>query len=211
MKFSLVQAGLTFAIAISATAANFDVVVYGGTAGGAAAAIAAAKEGRSVALLEPGRHIGGMMSGGLGRTDMDRQQNVIGGIAREFFERVGKTYGEPVSWLFEPHVAGQILTDWLQEGHVRVFFRHRLKSVVKEGSRIARLETENGAFFQARVYIDCTYEGDLMKEAGVSYAIGREARTKYGESLAGRQDILPADHQFRVAVSPYGPDRKRRS
>jgi len=208
MRFPVIKASLLLAVAIPATAANFDVVVYGGTAGGAAAAIAAAKEVRSVALLEPGRHIGGMISGGLGRTDMDRQQNVIGGIAREFFERVGKTYGEPVSWLFEPHVAEQVLTGWLREAQVRVFFQHRLKSVVKEGSRIALLETENGASFEARVYIDCTYEGDLMKQAGLSYAIGREARTKYGESLAGRQDILPSGHQFRVAVSPYGPDGK---
>jgi len=206
MRFPVIQAGLLLAIAIQATAADFDIVVYGGTAGGAAAAIAAAKEGRSVALVEPGRHVGGMISGGLGRTDMDRQQNVIGGIAREFFERAGKVYGEPVSWLFEPHVAEQILTDWLKEAHVQVFFGHQLKSLVKEGTRIVRLETENGGSFQARVYIDCTYEGDLMKQAGVSYAIGREARAKYGESLAGRQDILPGPHQLRAAASPYGPD-----
>jgi flavin-dependent dehydrogenase len=164
----VIRACLALALALPAAAANFDIVVYGGTAGGAAAAIAAARAGRSVALLESGRHVGGMISGGLGRTDMDRQQELIGGIAREFFERAGKAYGLPVAWLFEPHVAEQILNNWLREAGVRVFFEHRLKSVVKEQSRIVRLMTENGAAFEARVYIDCTYEGDLMKMAGVS-------------------------------------------
>ncbi len=208
MRSLVIHAVFALAASLPAVAATFDVVVYGATAGGAAAAIAAAKGGRTVALVEPGRHIGGMISGGLGKTDMERQENVIGGIAREFFERAGRHYGEPVSWLFEPHVAEQILTDWVREAGVHAFFEHRLKSVEKEGTRIVRLETENGAVFEGRVYIDCTYEGDLMKQAGVSYAIGREARAKYGESLAGRQDILPSGHQFLAAVSPYGPDGK---
>src|SRR5579872_3676079 len=112
---------LAFALAGSAPAVQFDIVIYGATSGGAAAAIAAAKEGHSVALVEPGHHVGGMISGGLGRTDMDRQQNVIGGIARQFFERVGKNYGEPVSWLFEPHVAERVLTEWLREVGVKTF------------------------------------------------------------------------------------------
>lgn len=188
--------------------AAFDVVVYGGTSGGTVAAIAAAGQGRSVALVEPGRHVGGMISGGLGRTDMDRQQEVIGGLAREFFERVGKHYGQPIAWLFEPHVAEQTLNDWLKQAGVRVFFERRLKGIEKRGTRIVRIETEDGASFDGTVYIDATYEGDLMKAAGAPYAIGREDRTKYWESLAGRQDILPGAHQFRVAVSPYGADGK---
>ncbi len=190
----------------AAPPANFDVVIYGATSGGTAAAIGTAQEGRSVALLEPGRHVGGMITGGLGRTDMDRQQNVIGGLAREFFERVGKVYGDQVSWFFEPHVAEQVLTTWLREAGVHVIFGQQLKSVQKEGTRIVSLQTVDGTVYQAQVYIDGTYEGDLMKQAGVSYSIGREGRAKYGESLAGRQDILPGAHQFRTAVSPYGPD-----
>ena len=95
---------------------RFDIVVYGGTAGGSIAAIAAAHEGMRVALLEPGRHAGGMLTGGLGRTDMDRQENVIGGFSRQFFERVGKHYGEAVSWRFEPSVAERTLNEWLKEG-----------------------------------------------------------------------------------------------
>ena len=105
-------------------------------------------------------------------------------------------------------MAEQILNDWLREARVQVFYGHRLRTVVKQGTRIARLETENGEFFAGRVFIDCTYEGDLMKQAGVSYAIGREGRSKYGGSLAGRQDILPGPHQLRAAVSPYGADGK---
>jgi hypothetical protein len=194
---------LAFALATSAPAAKFDIVIYGATSGDAAAAIAAAKEGRSVALVEPSRHVGGMISGGLGRTDMDRQQNVIGGIARQFFERVGKNYGEPISWLFEPHVAEQVLTSWLRDAGVKTFLGQTLSSVTKKNSHIAHLQTSGGEDFEAPVFIDATYEGDLLKQAGVSYAIGREPRAKYGESLAGRQDILPGAHQFRAAVSPY--------
>lgn len=183
--------------------ARYDVVVYGATAGGVVAAIAAARDGASVALLEPGRHVGGMVSGGLGWTDMDRQEHVIGGYAREFFERVGRHYGEPVAWRFEPKVAEQVLRDWLAEAGVRVFFEHRLHSVRKDGSHIVSLRTGSAAEFAGRVYIDSSYEGDLMKAAGVSYAIGREGRNRYGESLAGRRENLPGNHQFKAAVSPY--------
>jgi hypothetical protein len=180
-----------------------DVVVYGATAGGVMAAVAAAKEGASVILLEPGRHVGGMVSGGLGWTDMDRQEHVIGGYAREFFERVGRHYGEPNAWRFEPKVAEKILRDWLAETKVRVLFDHRLHSARKDATHITSLRTENGAEFVASVYIDSSYEGDLMKAAGVSYTIGRESRSRYGESLAGRRENLPGNHQFKAAVSPY--------
>lgn len=182
------------------------MIVYGATAGGTIAAIAVAREGRSVALLEPGRHVGGMITGGLGRTDMDRQQHVIGGMSREFFERVGRHYGEPVSWLFEPKVSRRVLLDWLEEAKVPVFYGQRLKAVRKNGATMVTLDTEDGGSYGARVFIDATYEGDLLKAAGVSYAIGREDRQKYGESLAGRQDILPGNHQLRVPTSPYGGD-----
>src|SRR6476659_1186129 len=102
------------ASAMAARAAQqFDVVIYGATAGGTMAAIAAAGEGMRVVLLEPGNHVGGMISGGLGRTDMDRQENVIGGLSREFFELPGRHYPEPVCWRFEPSVAERILKEWL--------------------------------------------------------------------------------------------------
>src|ERR1041385_4660176 len=113
-----------------------DVIVYGGTAGGVMAALASAGEGAAVTLLEPGRHVGGMVSGGLGRTDMDRQQPLIGGLAREFFERVGRHYGQPIAWFFEPKVAEQILRDWLSERKVHVIYDKPLLRVRKEKNRI---------------------------------------------------------------------------
>jgi hypothetical protein len=184
------------------------VVVYGATAGGSIAAIAAAKNGARVALLEPGRHLGGMISGGLGRTDIYRQEHVIGGYALEFFQRVGKHYSQPVAWTFEPKIAARVLRDWLDEAGVRVYYEHLLADVTKARSRIRTLRTANGGSFEASVFIDASYEGDLMKAAAVAYAIGREARSLYGESLAGRQDFLPGSHQLRVAVSPYDEQGK---
>jgi hypothetical protein len=188
-----------------------DVVVYGATAGGAAAAIAAARSGVSVGLVEPGRHVGGMISGGLGRTDMDRQEHVIGGISREFFERVGKHYGQAVAWTFEPSVAERVLVEWLRESKVTVYFGQRLMekgALDRAGEEISRFRTERGDAFEARVFIDASYEGDLMKAGGVSYTFGRESAGTYQESLAGRQDILPGRHQLRAAVSPFGDDGK---
>jgi len=182
---------------------EFDVVVYTGTAGGVAAAVAAAREGATVALLEPRRHLGGMLSGGLGRTDMDRQQHVIGGIAREFFVEAGRQYEEPIAWTFEPKVAEAILNRWVKEAGVEVFLEHRLDSVSKEGSRIVSIETESGAVFKAKIFIDSGYEGDLLARAGVSYTVGREGRSEYGESLAGIKEIQPGNHQLHAAVSPY--------
>lgn len=190
---------------------SYDVVVYGATAGGVAAAVSAARAGVSVALVEPGRHVGGMLSGGLGRTDMDRQEHLIGGIAREFFEAAGRHYGQPVAWTFEPSAAERILNAWLREAGVAVHFNQQIaerSAVEKEGDRILRFRTTQGATFSARVFIDSSYEGDLMKSAGVSYTVGREARSKYGESYAGRQDFLPGNHQPRVPVSPYAQDGK---
>src|ERR1044071_3378900 len=154
---------LLAAVCCAQAAQRFDVVVYGATAGGAMAAIAAAKQGVRVALLEPGRNVGGMLSGGVGRTDMDRQQNVLGGLTREFFERVGKHYGQPISWLFEPSVAERILNDWLKEAGVQVIFNQRLATADKRSGRIVRLRTVSGEEFEASVYIDSSYEGDLMK------------------------------------------------
>lgn len=183
---------------------SYDVVVYGGTAGGAMAAIAAANEGARVALLEPRRHIGGMVSGGLGRTDFDNQIDVIGGMAHEFFVRVGRHYGEPMSWTFEPHVAEGIFDDWLKDAGVDVFLEHRLDSVTKRDAQIVSARMENGAAFAAKVFIDATYEGDLMARAGVSYTVGREARAQYGESLAGVRAEGPfGGKQFRFPVRAH--------
>lgn len=181
---------------------TFDVVVYGATAGGAIAAIAAANEGLKVALIEPGQHIGGMISGGLGRTDHGNQA-VIGGMSRQFYERLGKHYGEDITWYPEPHVAEQVLRSWIHEAdRVTVYFGERVASVEKEGRRIRSIATESGKQFQGDVFLDASYEGDVLARADISYTWGREGQEVYGESLAGR--IAYSDkHQFDVPVSPY--------
>lgn len=181
----------------------YDVVVYGGTAGGVIAAVAAAREKLTVALLEPGRHLGGMVSGGLGWTDYGKKE-VIGGYALEFFERVGKKYGRSIEWHFEPHVAEAVFNDLVKEAGVRVWFGERLREldgVVRSGTRVTEIVAESGARFRARVFIDATYEGDLMAQAHVSYTWGREGIQEYGESLAGVREQTPY-HQFRAPVSP---------
>jgi PhoPQ-activated pathogenicity-related protein len=181
----------------------FDVVVYGGTAGGVITAVAAAREGVTVALLEPGRHLGGMVSGGLGWTDYGKKE-VIGGYSLEFFERVGAKYGRPIEWHFEPHVAEAVFGELVSTAGVHVFLDHHLRQkagVRKTGSRISEIVLDNGAAFSGKVFADATYEGDLMAQAGVSYTLGREGVAEYGESLAGVREHTPL-HQFRAAVSP---------
>jgi PhoPQ-activated pathogenicity-related protein len=185
-------------------AQTFDLVVYGGTAGGVITAVTAAREGLRVALLEPGRHLGGMVSGGLGWTDYGRKE-VIGGYALEFFERVGKKYGRPIEWHFEPHVAEEVFGDLVRESGVHVFLNHRLlekAGVRKTGTRVTEAIMENGARFRAEVFADASYEGDLMAQAGVSYTWGREGIAEYNESLGGARAPTPL-HQFKASVSPF--------
>jgi FAD dependent oxidoreductase len=208
-------------------AADFDVCVYGGTAGGVAAAIQATRMGKTVVLIEPSKHIGGMTSGGLGWTDSG-DKAAVGGIAREFYQRVKKHYDKPESWkygkredyknyrpgddamwTFEPHVAEQILQEMLKEAKVEVVIGERLRragSVVRiaPAGRIIRIEMESDQAYRASIYIDATYEGDLMKAAGVSYTVGREPNSKYGETFNGVQKSKNLhNHRFVVKVDPF--------
>jgi hypothetical protein len=195
---------------------RFDLVVYGGTASGVVAAVSASREGEKVVLVEPGRHLGGMVSGGLGATDHGNR-GAIGGISREFFRRVldhyVKTYGAGSpqvkdcsdGFKFEPHVAEAILREMIREAKVEVVFESTLARVEVLNSRIVSLETTRGETFLGTVFIDASYEGDLMARAGVAYAIGREGREKYGESIAGVQARSPA-HQWPVPVPALGAD-----
>jgi FAD-dependent oxidoreductase family protein len=188
---------------------TFDVVVYGGTAGGVMTAVSAAREGLTVALVEPGRHLGGMVSGGLGWTDYGRKE-VIGGYSLEFFQRVGAKYGRDVEWHFEAHVAEAVFNDLIKEAGVRVFLQHRLREkngVTRKGTTVSEIVTENGASFSARMFADASYEGDLMAQAGVTYTWGREGISEYNESLAGVRDRTPL-HQFRATVSPVDSSGK---
>ena len=183
---------------------RFDVVIYGGTASGVIAAIAASKEGLRVALVEPNRHVGGMVSGGLSHTDYG-DPAVIGGLSLEFYERVAHHYGV-ANWTLrgpEPHLAERIFREWLGQAGVDVFFNARLDRVEKEERRIRNIMTERRESFTANVFIDASYEGDLLAWAKVSYGIGREGIEQYGESWAGRQPIRPDKHNFSVAVSPF--------
>ncbi len=182
---------------------DYDVVVYGSTAGGVIAAVSAAREGLSVALVTPGEHLGGMVSGGLGWTDYGKKE-VIGGYSLEFFERVGRKYGRPIEWHFEPHVAEEVFEDLVKEARIAVFRRERLAEsggIRREGTRLTEIIAERGARYAARVFVDASYEGDLMAQAHVGYTWGRESTAEYHESLAGVRDHTPF-HQFRVPVSP---------
>jgi hypothetical protein len=186
---------------------SFDLVVYGGTAGGVMTAISAAREGLKVVLLEPGTHLGGMATGGLSRTDFGKKE-VVGGYPMEFYWRVGLAYelnrfAQGLGWYYEPKIGEQVLRDMLRETRVQVQFHHRLREnsgVQKQGASVTSVTTEDGTVFRGRIFADCSYEGDLMAQAGVSYTWGRESTKKYGETLAGVREHTPF-HQFLVQVS----------
>jgi len=177
-----------------------DLCVYGGTSGGIAAAVAARRMGLSVVVLEPGMHVGGLSAGGLGFTDIGNKQ-AIGGVAREFYRRVGRCYGVGEHWRFEPHLAERVFGDWIREEGIDVRFGAFLAGVEMEGGRIAGIRTENGIGVRAVMFMDCTYEGDLMAAAGVSFTIGRESNSQYGETHNGAQ--VRRAHQFELPVDPY--------
>ncbi len=207
---------------------RYDVVVYGGTSAGVAAAVQVARMGRTVVIIEPGAHIGGLTSGGLGATDIGNKA-AIGGISREFYARVHRYYADgwawksqtrdeyfaglrrrtpeaDTMWTFEPHAAEAILRAMLQEQQIPVVFGERLDlkaGVKKDRRRIVEIAMESGRTFTGRMFIDATYEGDLMAKAGVSYAVGRESNATYDETLNGVQTARATKHQFEHPVDPY--------
>jgi len=225
---------LTFAVAIlsipslahAQKTADYDVVIYGGTSAAVPAAVQAVDMGKTVVVIEPGKHIGGLTSGGLGATDIGNKA-AIGGLSRSFYRRIADYYGkdsawkwqkrdqyrsrrqrgnEKEMWTFEPHVAELVLRQMLAEKKVSVVFGERLdlkSGVVKTGNRITVIRMESGRTFRGKMFLDCTYEGDLMAKAGVSYTVGREANSKYGETLNGVQVKNATHHQFIKPVDPY--------
>ena len=178
-----------------------DILVFGGTASGVAAAVQASRMGKRVVLVEPGYHLGGVSSGGLGATDIGNK-GAIGGVSREFYRRIGRHYGLSEAWTFEPHMAERVCFEMLNESMVPIYFRQQLKVLRKEGARILEIETTGGKTFRAQVFIDASYEGDLMARATVTYVVGREANSRYEETLNGVRANTPK-HQFDVDVSPY--------
>lgn len=178
-----------------------DVCVYGGTSGGVTAAVQVARMGKKVVIVEPGQHLGGMTSGGLSAVDIGDPRSV-GGIAREYFTKLAATVGVQLAWdkafeakgggpatggayAIEPHKAEKVFDDMAVEAGVRVRRGAKLASVKKDGARIVEFTTEDGATFRAKMFIDTTYEGDLMAKAGVSYTLMREGNAKYGETYNG--------------------------
>ncbi|CAN5328100.1 FAD-dependent oxidoreductase [soil metagenome] len=188
-----------------------DVIVYGGTASGVMAAISAAREGVSVLLLEPGRHIGGMVTGGLSHTDYG-DRTVIGGLTVDFYKKIASHYNTHVFYWRgpEPHVGERIFKDWLAEYKVEVQFEKRVKEVVMENGRITRIIMMDGTIAEGSVYIDAGYEGDLMARAGVTYTVGREGINDFKESWAGRQPITFTSHQIDARLSPFNNDREKK-
>lgn len=199
---------LLLAVSASAAVHEADVCVFGGTSGGVSAAVQIARMGKTVVLAEPGRHLGGMTSGGLSAVDIGDPRSV-GGIAREYFTRLVAAYGKQLAWdqpfkhtggpatggayAIEPHQAERVFEEMVKEAGVKVLREARLASVTNPFSRITELVLENGDIIHAKVFIDTTYEGDLMAKAGVSFTLMREGNAKYGEKLNGIQ----YDERFR--------------
>lgn len=170
--------------ASSIHAVECDLVIYGGTPAGLTAGIIAAREGASVVVIEPTKWIGGMVTGGLCRTDVGKEET-IGGFAREFFTRAAAVKPDTPLWYAEPGVNMTTFQTMLREAGVKVITGQSLRSVTKNGPRITTLTTADGTVHEGKMFIDASYEGDLMAAAKVSYIVGRESRDQYGESLAG--------------------------
>ena len=221
--------------AVTQSAPNYDLVVYGGTAAAVTAAVQAKRLGKTVIIVSPDKHLGGLSSGGLGFTDTG-DKAVIGGLAREFYHRVWKRYDQPAvwkwekredygnkgqgapaidgehrtMWIFEPHIAEEVFEELIREHKIPVHrneWLDRKNGVKKNGSRITSITTLSGRRYAGKMFIDATYEGDLMAAAGVDYHVGREAMSVYGEKWNGVQTgVLNHRHHFgavKEEISPY--------
>lgn len=183
----------------------YDIVIYGGTSAGIIAGYTAKQMGKSVIVVEPTSHIGGLTTGGLGATDIGNKYAVTG-IAKDFYRRLGTHYGKFEQWLFEPGAAGKIFDQYIDRAGLEIVKKHRLETAVLAGKTIKEIvvkNLDNGAErkIAGKVFIDATYEGDLMAKAGVSYAVGREANTGYNETINGVQ--LMHGHQMPDGIDPY--------
>ena len=209
-----------------------DIIIYGGTSAAVIAAVEAARSGKSVIVVSPDVHLGGLSSGGLGFTDTGNK-SVIGGLAREFYHRLWKYYNTDTTWkwekkseygnkgqgteaidganrtmwIFEPHIAEQVFEDLIKENAINVYrdeWLDRDKGVTLQESRIVSIRTLSGKVFKGKMFIDATYEGDLMAASGVSYHVGRESNDTYNENWNGIQTgVLHHDHWFKSSISPY--------
>jgi hypothetical protein len=211
-----------------------EVVVYGGTSGAVTAAIQAKKMGKSVIMVSPDKHLGGLTAGGLGWTDTGKKE-VIGGLSREFYQRVFDKYAEDEAWkweaksdfgnkgqgtpaidgefrtmwIFEPHVAEEVYDEWMDELGIEVLrdeWLDRENGVTVENGKITAIRTLSGKEFKGKMFVDATYEGDLMAAAGVSYHVGREGNSVYNETWNGVQTgVYHHRHHFKVLDQPIDP------
>ena len=225
---------LVVAASSGAQTATYDIVIYGGTSAGIIAAVQAKRMGKSVVVVAPEKHLGGLSAGGLGFTDTG-DKSVIGGLSREFYQRVWSHYDRPEAWkwqkreeygnkgqgtsamdsvlrtmwIFEPHVAEKVFEAFVTEYKIPVHrneWLNRATGVSKHAGRIVTLTTLSGRTYTGRVFIDATYEGDLMAAAGVKYHVGRESRAQYGEQWNGVQTgVLHHRHHFGVLKRPISP------
>jgi hypothetical protein len=203
-----------------------DVVIYGPTSAAIAAAVQVKRMGKTVIVVGPDKHLGGLSAGGLGWTDSGNKE-VIGGISREVYQRIRKIYDQPATWkwqkpgeykryragddaqwTFEPHIAEQVFEDLVREYKIPVMRDEWLnrapgKGVAKNNGRITSITMLSGKTYRGKVFIDATYEGDLLAAAGVSFTVGREANAQYGETLNGVQIRNARKHQFTKPVDPY--------
>lgn len=216
-------------VAVPAASNHRDLVIYGGTSAGIVAGIQALAMGKSVVVIEPGRREGGLTTGGLGQTDIGNKQ-VIGGLSREFYQRIASYYAdtaawkwqkretyrdggqtrtgktEAAMWTFEPSAALKVYRDWIAETGLEMVRQEsldRANGVKMKDGRIVSIMMKSGRVFSGKMFIDCTYEGDLMAAAGVNYTVGREANAQYGETLSGVQTAQAKYHQFVKGVDPY--------
>ncbi|HBT94459.1 MAG TPA: xanthan lyase, partial [Chitinophagaceae bacterium] len=219
---------------------SYDVVIYGGTSAGVSAAIQCSRMGKKVILIEPTNRIGGLTTGGLGKTDIGNKQ-AIGGVSREFYQKIKTyylksenwiwetrdaykgvgydTFNEDAMWAFEPSVALKVFLEMVKnESNIHIVYNQRLNrktGIKKEKQVIKSIQMETGQIYQGKIFMDCTYEGDLMAASGVSYTVGRESNSQYGESLNGVQannfnltlqkklSRNGIHHNFIEGVSPY--------
>ena len=205
--FTLIFALTILAAKSTAAATNYDVIVYGGTPAGIAAAIHAARDGAKTLLIEPTRHVGGLSTSGINTAESEHMLAwTIGGFADEFYRRMGRYYEENKAaqtyphkdkrldtiYFFESSVAEKTYLRMLQEAGVEIRYGANVESARKEGTKLTGLALTDRAEFTAKAFVDASYEGDLMARAGVSYAVGREAKSEFGEEAAGiRFDRTP--------------------
>lgn len=195
------------------TAQDYDICIYGGSSAGIVAAYTAKKMGKTVVVIATDEHIGGLSSGGLGQTDIGNK-HAIGGISRDFYRRLGKIYGEEESWHFEPKAASAVFKQYISEADIPIIKGKKIVKVNKDGPQIKSVTLNNTLgnkgieqTINAKMFLDCTYEGDLLALAGVSYTVGREDNSLYNENYSGFQlpeyHKVSGYHQFPDGVSPY--------